>query len=511
MHPSVHAERDPDRPAVIVTPGDRVLTYGELEARANQTARLFGTLGLRVGDTIAFCLENGHLFLEVAWAAQRAGLYYVPLSTKLNAEEAAYIIRDSGAKVAIVSSSLEGLAADLKGQGLEAFLYSAGAPTAGYRDLVAERSGLATSLPGDAQAGYDMLYSSGSTGRPKGIKPQAITGEPIDAETPMVRLAAGVYGLDAQTVYLCPAPLYHAAPLRWSMAIHRLGGTVVVMERFGPQEALEVMQRHRVTAAQFVPTHFVRMLKLPEAQRTGYDLSSLKVAIHAAAPCPVPIKEAMMAWWGPVIYEYYSGSEGAGGTFINPQEWLAHKGSVGRGLTSTVKICDEDGNELPPRTEGQIFFAGGPAFEYHNDTAKTAASRNRHGWATLGDIGWLDEDGFLYLTDRKDFMIISGGVNIYPQEIENLLITHPRVADAAVFGAPDEDMGERVIAVVQPLSWDDAGDDLAAELHSFVRDALSHVKTPRQIDFRAELPRHATGKLYKRLLRDEYAKPSPST
>ena len=507
MHPSLHAANDPDRIALIVTPGDQIVTYGDLEARANQTAHLLRSLGLKPGDAIAFSLENGAAFVEIAWAAQRIGLYFVPLSTKLNADEAAYIIRDSGAKAVVISTKLDTLAASLPSQGLDAMLFAVDGARTGYRNLEAERSGQPSTLPTDAQAGYPMLYSSGSTGRPKGIRPQAITDELIDAPTPMVRLVTGLYGVGPETIYLCPAPLYHAAPLSWSMAVQRLGGTVVVMERFEPAAVLEVIERHRITTAQFVPTHFVRMLKLPEAERAAHDLSSLRVAVHAAAPCPVPIKEAMMAWWGPVIYEYYSGSEGAGGTFINPHEWLSHKGSVGRGLTTTVKICDEEGNELPTRTEGHVYFAGGPSFEYHNDPAKTAAARNRHGWATLGDIGWVDEDGFLYLTDRKDFMIISGGVNIYPQEIENLLITHPKVADAAVFGAPDEDMGERVIAVVQPLRWEEAGDALASELHDFVRQALSHVKTPKQIDFRPELPRHATGKLYKRLLRDEYAKP----
>jgi long-chain acyl-CoA synthetase len=283
-----------------------------------------------------------------------------------------------------------------------------------------------------------------------------------------------------------------------------MGGTVVMMERFDPEEALALIERYKVTSAQWVPTHFVRMLKLPPETRTKYDLSSLTGVFHAAAPCPVPVKEQMIAWWGPIINEYYAGTEGNGFCVINSAEWLAHKGSVGKGLTAEVKICDDAGEPLPARAEGMVFFAGGGAFEYHGDPAKTAESRNQHGWTTLGDVGWLDEEGYLYLTDRKSFMIISGGVNIYPQEIENLLITHPAVADVAVVGAPHEEMGEQVVAVIQPVDWSAAGPALAEELAAWTRGRLSHVKAPRRIDFMAELPRHATGKLYKRLIRDAY-------
>jgi fatty-acyl-CoA synthase len=317
-------------------------------------------------------------------------------------------------------------------------------------------------------------------------------------------LARGLYGLGPDSIYLSPAPLYHAAPLRWSMTVQRLGGTVVMMEHFDPERALAAIERYHVNASQWVPTHFVRMLKLDEATRARYDLSSLKVAIHAAAPCPVPVKEAMIAWWGPVLYEYYAGSEGNGLTTIASPEWLTHKGSVGKAAYGVLHICDEQGEDLPPGAEGLVYFEGGGAFEYHNDPAKTAEARNARGWSTLGDIGRIDDEGYLYLTDRKSFMIISGGVNIYPQEIENRLITHPRVADVAVIGGPCPEMGERVVAVVQPVDMAEAGEALAAELTAWCRAELSGVKTPRQIDFAAELPRHATGKLYKRLLRDRY-------
>jgi len=350
-----------------------------------------------------------------------------------------------------------------------------------------------------------MLYSSGTTGRPKGVR-RAATPEPqpIDAPNALAMLGQALYGFSPDMVFLSPAPLYHAAPLAWSMAVLALGGTVVLAERFDAELALRYIEQYRVTHAQWVPTHFVRMLKLPDEARSRHDLSSLQAVFHAAAPCPVPVKHAMIAWWGPIVHEYYAGTEGNGFTAISADEWLQRPGSVGRGLTAQVMICDEHGDPLPPRAEGGVYFAGGGRFEYHNDPDKTAESLNRHGWSTLGDIGWMDEDGYLYLTDRKSFMIISGGVNIYPAEIENLLVTHPKVADVAVVGAPHDEMGEQVVAVIQPLDWADAGDALAAELTAFARDHLSHVKAPRRIDFMAELPRHATGKLYKRLIRDAY-------
>ena len=348
-----------------------------------------------------------------------------------------------------------------------------------------------------------MLYSSGTTGRPKGVKP-ALNGGPIDAPNALQMMAQGLFGFSGDSIYISPAPLYHAAPLRWCMTVHKLGGTVIVLEKFDPEQALALIEQHKVNCGQFVPTHFVRMLKLPEETRAKYDVSSMKSAIHAAAPCPVPVKEQMIAWWGPVIYEYYAGTEGNGFCWINSENWLAHKGSVGQAVLGELRICDDAGDPVPPRTEGAVYFANGPAVNYHNAPDKTAESYNKHGWTTLGDVGWADEEGYLYLTDRKSFMIISGGVNIYPQEIENLLITHPKVADAAVVGAPCEEMGEKVVAVIQPMDQAEDRDALAAELMAFARANLSHVKSPRRIDFMAELPRHPTGKLYKRLIRDAY-------
>jgi acyl-CoA synthetase (AMP-forming)/AMP-acid ligase II len=353
-----------------------------------------------------------------------------------------------------------------------------------------------------------MLYSSGTTGRPKGVKFPLPEGG-IDHQTPLMTMGSSLYDMGPDAVYLSTSPLYHAAPLRWAMTIHRLGGTVVVMERFDAERALDYIERYRVTHATFVPTHFVRMLKLPDEVRARYDHRSLLAVIHAAAPCPVPVKQAMIDWWGPILHEYYSGTEQCGITALSATEWLARPGSVGKAALGIVKITDEDGNELPFGAEGNVYFADGPQFQYHNDPEKTAKAYDRNGWATLGDIGWLDKDGYLFLTDRKSFMIISGGVNIYPQEIENCLVTHPKVADAAVIGVPDEEMGERVMAIVQPAQDVVADPALADELCSFVRAALGGVKTPREFEFRSDLPREPTGKLMKKKLIDEFrAKPA---
>jgi acyl-CoA synthetase (AMP-forming)/AMP-acid ligase II len=357
----------------------------------------------------------------------------------------------------------------------------------------------------DETPGTDMLYSSGTTGRPKGVK-RPLTGGPLvgGAPNPLSMLVKMLYGFDENTVYLSPAPLYHAAPLRYNLSVLGFGGTSIVMEHFDPEQALATLQKYRTTHSQWVPTMFVRMLKLPEEVRRKYDVSSMKVAIHAAAPCPIPVKRQMIEWWGPVIFEYYAGTEGNGFCAIRSDEWLAHPGSVGKALLGELHIVGEDGNECPVGESGTIYFANGPEFSYHNDPKKTAEARNEKGWSTLGDVGYVDKDGYLYLTDRKAFMIISGGVNIYPQEAENILINHPRVADVAVIGVPNEDFGEEVKAVVQPMNWSDATPALAEELVAYCRQHLSAIKCPRTVDFERELPRHPTGKLYKRLIRDRY-------
>jgi acyl-CoA synthetase (AMP-forming)/AMP-acid ligase II len=504
MHPSVHAKTNPDKPAYIMGGSGETVTYGELDARSNQGAHLFRSLGIGKGGSVAIFMDNSPRYYEVLWAAQRSGIRFTAISSKLTAGEVEYIVKDCEAQALIASKGVADVAVQIAPliPGVRLFMVDgAAAPFASFEDA---RARFPTTPIADEGQGGAMLYSSGTTGKPKGVK-RAITGEtPIDAPNPLSMMGTMLYGWNPDSIYLSPAPLYHAAPLGWSMGVQSLGGTVIVMERFDPEDALRLIEKYKITTAQWVPTHFVRMLKLPPEVRSRYDVSSLTQVFHAAAPCPVPIKQQMIEWWGPIISEYYAGTEGNGFTTINSEQWLGHKGSVGKALNAELKICDEDGEPLPPRSEGVVYFAGGGQFEYHNDPKKTAESRNKHGWTTLGDVGWVDEEGYLYLTDRKSFMIISGGVNIYPQEIENLLITHPKVADVAVVGGPHEEMGEEVIAVIQPAEWSEAGDDLAAELNAFARANLSHVKTPRKIDFMQELPRHQTGKLYKRLIRDAY-------
>lgn len=502
MHPFRHALATPDKAAVIVAETGAVTTYAALDAASNRVAQLLRAKGLQAGDRIALLIENVPEFYALIWGAQRAGLLFVCISTKLTTSEIDYILTDSESAVLVASANLAAVAEPLSATVAR---YSLGGNITGFTswdDAVAAMPAIPIA---DETAGIGMLYSSGTTGRPKGIKPAPLPDLAIDHVTPLAMIAHGFFGLGPDSVYLSTAPLYHAAPLGWTMTVHKLGGTVVLMRKFDAEATLANIERYRCNSGQFVPTHFVRMLKLPDEVRTRYDVSSMKVAIHAAAPCPVPVKQAMIDWWGPVLEEYYAGTEANGFTAIKSAQWLAHQGSVGCAIgEATLHICDEDGNGVPTRHEGMVFFEGPRSFEYHNDPDKTAQSRNRHGWTTLGDIGWVDEEGYLYLTDRKSFMIISGGVNIYPQEIENLLIGHPKVADVAVIGAPHDEMGEQVVAVVQPADMADAGDALAAELTAFCRASLSGVKTPRRIDFMAELPRHDTGKLYKRLLRDAY-------
>jgi long-chain acyl-CoA synthetase len=503
LHPYIHARTHPDKPACVIAASGEVITYRQLDERSNQGAHLLRSLGLKRGDVVALFMENHPRYLDIAWASQRSGLYWVCISSKLTAPEVEYIVNDCGAKVFITSPAMGDVAHRLAPLLSGRHLYMVGEASAPYRSWDQACETMPVTAIADENSGADMLYSSGTTGRPKGVK-FALPAEPIDHPTTLVQLASKIYGLSADSVYLSPAPLYHAAPLRWCMTTQHLGGTVVMMDRFDPEQALSLIERHRVTHAQWVPTHFVRFLKLEPAVRNRYDVSSLRSAIHAAAPCPIPIKQQMIDWWGPILHEYYAGTEGNGMTAISAAEWLRRKGSVGRAVYGEIRICDDSGEQLGPMREGTVYFSGGKPFEYHNAPAKTEESRNRHGWSTLGDIGYVDEDGYLFLTDRKAFMIISGGVNIYPQEIENLLVTHPAVMDVAVVGAPDPEMGERVVAVVQLVNSSDASPAMAAELIAFARNGLSPVKVPRLIEFTRELPRHPNGKLYKRLLRDAY-------
>ena len=506
-YPGKFAASAPDRPAVVMAGSGEVVTYAELHRTACQFANLLRSLGLEPGDHVALGLENGPMFLPLAWGAHYAGLYYTAFSTRLSAEEAAYVVDDCGAKVLVLSDHLSPLAADLvAGAPKVGHRFSLGGALDGYEPLEDALAAQPGEEPDGLVEGEDMLYSSGTTGRPKGVKPP-MRDVPLGTPGVIYLLVVGLFGANEETVYLSPAPLYHAAPMRFSMNVQRAGGTVVVMEHFDAEESLRLIEEHRVTFGQFVPTMFVRMLKLPGEVRDRYDVSSMQVAVHAAAPCPVPVKHAMIDWWGPVLHEYYAGTEGNGFVYTNSEGWLAHPGSVGQAVSGVLHVLDEAGSECPTGESGTVYFESEAKFEYHHDPEKTAGSYSTQGWSTLGDVGYVDADGFLYLTDRKAYMIITGGVNVYPQEAENVLTMHPAVVDVAVFGIPDDEMGEKVHAVVQPAEMpadDAAAAALAADLMAYCREHLAHLKCPRGVDFREELPRHPTGKLYKRLLKDEY-------
>ncbi len=500
------ARTRPDHPAVIHTGTGETLSYRELDDRSTRLARLLRDAGLQRGDTVALFMENNVRFLEIAWAALRSGLYLTAVNRYLTAEEAAYIIDDCDARALVSSRGMADVAAALPAllPRCQRFLMADGA-VAGWEPYEQAVAALIPAPLAEESLGEVMLYSSGTTGRPKGVK-RVLRDVPPgdDAQTAAL---IGNYGFGEDTIYLSPAPMYHAAPLVFSLAVQRSGGTVLMMPRFDPVEALALVERYRVTHAQFVPTMFVRMLKLDPAERTRFDLSSLRCAIHAAAPCPVEVKRAMIDWWGPIIHEYYGGTEGNGRTSITSTEWLERPGSVGRAGLGILHICDETGAEMPAGRAGLVYFERDVMpFAYHKDEGRTRAAQHpaHPNWSTLGDIGYVDEDGYLFLTDRKAFMIISGGVNIYPQEIEDVFIAHPKVRDVAVFGLPDAEMGERVVAVIEPMQGAEPGAALADELLDHAARHLARYKLPKAIDFTAELPRLPTGKLYKKALRDEY-------
>lgn len=505
MYPGTWASTEPERPACILAETGEIITYGQLAERSNRLAHGFRNRGLVRGDHIAVILENHPRFFEVCWAAQICGLYWTPVNWHLTPAEMEYIVADCGAVLVVTSTAFAPLVTEFMANvpALRTGIIVDGEVDGfeSYADVV--RGTPATPIPDEAE-GLDMIYSSGTTGKPKGSIRPLTDLRPTD-HVPEWTAFQELVGIGPSSVYLSPgAPLYHAAPLRWAASVHRLGGTVVVMDRFDAAQALRAIERYQVTHSQWVPTMFVRMLRLPDAERARYDLSSHKVAIHAAAPCPISVKQAMLDWWGPIIHEYWGSSEGGGLSYITPEEWLEHPGSVGKVVVGTAHILDEAGSEMPPGEPGVIYVEGGIPIAYHNDGVKTAAAHDRHGWATVGDVGYLDQDGYLYLTDRRDHMIIAGGVNIYPQEAEEVLIRHAAVADVAVIGVPNAEYGEEVRAVVQLLDGIVGSAELADELIDFCRASLAAYKCPRSVDFEAELPRAPSGKLYKRRLRDRY-------
>ncbi len=514
MYPGNYAIQNPDRAAFIMASTGESVSYRDFEARANQFAHLLRQHGLRRLDHYSIFMENNNRYLECCAAGERTGLYYTCINHYLKSDELAYILENSESKILVVSKSKLEVAREALAQGTGVTLClvvgasdtDLPAPSdqelrfASYEAAIASYP--TTAVAGEA-LGTPMLYSSGTTGRPKGILRPLPDNHPAQC-LPLYDFLSNLWHYREDMIYLSPAPLYHSAPQAAVGLTLRKGGTVVIMERFDPEEYLSYVERYQATHTQLVPTMFSRMLKLPEERRLGANLSSLEFAVHAAAPCPVKIKEQMIEWWGPIIQEYYGATEGLGFAALNSEEWLANRGSVGKVILGELQVLDDNGQPCPEGEAGELWFKTATEFTYFNNEQKTAEALSADGsMSTVGDVGYL-KDGYLYLTDRSTFMIISGGVNIYPQETEDLLITHPKVADAAVFGVPNEDLGEEVKAVVQVLEGIEPGPALAAELMEFCAAHLSRQKCPRSIDFEAELPRLPTGKLYKRLLKDRY-------
>jgi long-chain acyl-CoA synthetase len=507
MYPGKHAIDRCDQAALIMEPSGQKMSFAEFDANANRLAHLFRKAGLRLGDHVAIFMENNLRYCEVMSGAERTGLYYTCVSSFLTSQEVAYIVDDCDAKVFVTSvakSDVAIKAASLTPQVSTFLCVDATQPIGPFRPYDAALSSFAPTPVSDEQLGAAMLYSSGTTGRPKGILRPLPDLHPRE-QLPVMTFTQQLLGMREGMVYLSPAPTYHSAPQASIATALRLGSTCVIMERFDAELFLQLVERHKVTHSNMVPTMFNRLLKLPEEVRTRYDVSSLEAVAHTAAPCPVPVKKAMIEWWGPILREYYGSTEANGFTFCDSEEWLEHPGTVGRAIYGTLLILDENDGPVEPGVVGTVWFEGATNFDYYKDEGKTAEARDPTGQrSTVGDVGYLDEDGYLHLTDRKMYMIISGGVNIYPQEVENLLVTHPKVLDAAVFGVPNADLGEEVKAAIQLADGHSASPDLERELIHFCRDNLAHYKCPRSVDFELELPRLPSGKLSMRLLRDRY-------
>jgi len=514
MYYDFHSWADAQPQRAVLTLGDSGVQHsaGALAQRSRALAQWLAAEGMQAHETIAILMENRAEILELALACQLAGLYYAVISTHLTAPEVAYILRDSGARRVFVSQGTAAQLGDVDdwaARGVACHAVDRVAGIALLADALAahQKALSAGAAPPDLSqrpVGRDLLYSSGTTGQPKGIRrplePASTRGQPDQAS---LGLLVGLMGFGADTVYLSPAPLYHAAPLRYCLATLALGGALIVMPRFDAAQALALIERWRVTHSQWVPTMFSRLLQLPPEARRRHDLSSLRCAIHAAAPCPVPLKQAMLDWWGDVLVEYYAGSEACGITFINAKQWRAHPGSVGAAISGKLHILDDDGNELPAGEIGHVYFSDITPFEYLNAPEKTRQAFNARGWATYGDLGHVDADGYLYLSDRRADLILSGGVNLYPQEIENALAQHPAVQEVAVVGVPDADFGEHAVACVVPNPGYAADEATAQDIAAHTAGRLARIKQVQRIRFVDELPRLPTGKLLRRVLKEQ--------
>ena len=503
-HPSIWAGKTPDKPAYIMADNAVSVSYKELEHCSNQIAHLFRQLGLVPGDHIALLMENNEYFYKIIWGAQRAGLIYTPIHTHLALDEASYVLNNCQAKLFISTAHYSDLATQMIDvfSGVEHF-YSIGSVD-GYEEFISAYQELPVTAISDQVAGTHMMYSSGTTGRPKGILPDWVPAR-FDDLPELLKASGRMIGLSRDSVYLNPAPLYHAAPMVSHMVNMSFGGTSIIMERFDAQKPLAAIETYRVTHSQWVPIMFIRMLRLNKPLRCSFDLSSMQQATHSAAPCPKAIKYKMIEWWGPIISEYYASSEAIGFTYINSNEWLSHPGSVGKSMAGEIAIIDDNNELLPPGEVGSIYFSGAKKFEYYNEKEKTQEAMHKAFGATCGDVGYVDEEGYLYLTDRRNFTIISGGVNIYPQEIENLIMAYPGVSDVAVFGIPNEEFGEEIKAVIELDSWGQATQETARKIMGWCRDSISPVKVPKSISFEEKLPRQDNGKLYKQKLKEKYS------